>query len=152
MKRIVRVGVALGIVATLSASGLAIAGTATAANSRSQQVNLPVRPHAGTGTAVTAGSSWTWYDVQYGAQYYCEVNSFDAGKVFTDDVGDAGKWKSSTSSTTLDYVSGPNEGIKFKGVWVTGDGYWEGNYTVGTTTYGPIILVAGTNPYSWGSC
>jgi hypothetical protein len=33
----------------------------------------------------------------------------------------------------------------------SGNGYWDGNATFGGSSYGPIILAAGTDPFGWGS-
>jgi hypothetical protein len=73
-------------------------------------------------------------------------------KVFTDDQGDAGKWKSYAKSTSLTFTTGADTGISFKDTWVSGNGYWDDNFAYSGNGYGPEILVQGNDPWSWDNC
>ena len=129
MKRTLRIGVAVGVLA-LTLSGLALGGAANA-SPRSPSRQLPVtsgRHGAATGIPVTAGSTWTWYVLELTNHQYCSVLTFGAKKAFTDDNGGSGKWSGSTKSTKISWSTGL-PGFWMKDTWVSGDGYWEGSFT-----------------------
>jgi hypothetical protein len=154
MKRLVLIVAGLGIVVAPIFSGLAMSGSAVAATpSGLRQVPSPGVHHEATpGTEVTAGSTWTLYSVEGGAHQYCTIISFGALKKFTDDQGGSGTWKGSTKSTTINYAASDifSARVTFKGSWITGDGgYWNGVITEAGTTYGPLILTQGANPFGW---
>ena len=139
------------LIASLTLTGSISASAATAHHGSLIPGALPHK--ASPGTVVTAGSTWTFYDLtNASSNEYCFVISPGASKIFTDDIGDAGKYKSSATSTTFTFVSGPNASLTFKFTWVPGTSYWDGNFTYEGTEYGPAALDQGNDPKDWGFC
>jgi hypothetical protein len=138
-------------VAALTLTGSMAASAATGGHGASLiPRGLPLSGSAGT--VVTAGSTWTFYQMSGGFENSCVVISPGASKKFTDDAGDTGTWKSSKTSTTFRFTNGVDAGIAFTDAWVSGDAYWDGNNTYQRHEYGPEILAEGNDPLSWGSC
>ena len=103
---------------------------------------------------VTVGSQWTLYQYYGLSAVVCQVLTFDSHGIFTDDQSDVGKWKSSTTKTTLTYTgtSGMGSG-KLSTVWTNADNNYSGTFAqTGGNTYGPYALVSGVDPFGKGSC
>jgi hypothetical protein len=148
-------GVLATLTLTLALSGAAVAATSTASGDTS---NSRVASHraAVVGTAVAVGGTWTPYSLENGIHAYCMITSFDAGKLFADDHGGVGKWKGSTTAVTMAYSASNvfrTAPDSFKATWISGDeAYRNGVLTLQGRTYGPMELVAGSDPWAWGVC
>jgi hypothetical protein len=144
--------VAVGIIATLSLSGLACIGTAGASGPPSSVAGGGPVPNGGTiGTPVTSGSTWTLYSLEFGTHYWCFVDTFGT-KTFSDDQGGGGTYKSTTKKTKMVDTNSTvlNTTFNYSSTWITGDTtYWNGTFSAGGFVYGPIILVQGDNPLGW---
>jgi len=151
VKRLMLIGAVLAMLAGLVFASPAIAGSANAAPAHRTNF-LPSHIHAASpGTAVTAGSQWTFYNVEFGVRNYCQVISFGSGKIFSDDLGGAGKWSGSTKSTKFAWTVGGSAGYSVKDSWMR-NGYWMGPYTFSGDTFGPTLLVQGVDPLGWTGC
>ena len=151
MKRPIAIVAALSLSAAAVGIGLATSQPATAASAH-QHLHLSAHGNP-PGTLVTAGSTWTFYDMENGRPQFCEV-LYPKSKKFTSDAagnGDAGKWKGSSTFTSFTFTAGIDAGYSLKLTW-TDDGYWDGNAIAPGTSNGPMILDQGVDPLSWGGC
>ena len=94
MKRFIVIVAAICMSVALIGIGLATSESATAASAhihlhRSALGNPP-------GTVVTAGSTWTFYDMENGARQFCEVLYPKTKKFTTDAAGEGDAWESGT--------------------------------------------------------
>jgi hypothetical protein len=149
IRRLVLVTAGLTVMASLAVGTAAFAAPASTTH---QLSSLSASAKSAKGTEVKAGSTWTLYSIEDGSHLYCMVITFDAHKAFTDDQAGSGTWKSSTKSTTINYVASAVVHVpaSFKGSWISGDGgYWNGVWTISGVTYGPVVLASGANPFGW---
>jgi hypothetical protein len=142
--------------ATLAVGAAAFAGSASKTAAPGGSSAVPIR-NAGV---VTAGSTWTMYDLAFGGSPDtmdygpCEVLSFENSGIFTGDKGDVGHWSGSIkikftnntffpdgtySAKVVSDLGGEGEG--FQGDDQTGAA-WGG--------VGPLRLYQGDDPLSPG--
>lgn len=149
-ERPVLVGAAFAILATLALSVPSSGGAMTSATAHRAHLMEPRASQSTIPTLVTAGSQWTYYQVEDGVQNFCTVVPFGPRngppKSFTDDIAGAGTWSSGPRSTKITWTSGNSAGFVFKGSWMSGLGYRSGSYTKGGIAFGPVFLAPGVNP------
>jgi len=85
----------------------------------------------------------------------CEILDFGLAHRFTTDGTNAGTWKGNISLSFT--VAGPmgNVGDKYKGKYqATGfeGAAFYGTVTDAAVTWGPFMLIAGSDPMGWGTC
>jgi len=103
---------------------------------------------------VTPGTTWTLYDYEDGpSMVFCEVLSFSGFSVFSGSHGTGGKWKSTATKTTLTVTAPGTFPVgKFTGTFATVSKLYAGLMTTSSGTFGPLSLVAGSDPYGLGTC
>jgi hypothetical protein len=153
VKRLIFVIAALSMSAVLVSVGLVMSQPATAASHHSLLPPLHGTPQGVNGHVVTAGSTWTMYELLEGERWSCVVLYPGPSRAFSDDQGGAGRWRSSTGIASFTWTSGSYDGISFKDtLWDNIDLYWVGLIASDQYRYGPEILVQGKDPFNWGSC
>ena len=102
MRKRMAVATTICVVVMLSVGAAAFAGSAGLVSGSVRPGNASPDGQAQKG-AVTVGSQWTMYDIQFTGSGYgfgpCEVLTFQSHGTFTGDKGDVGRWSKNIKLT-----------------------------------------------------